>query len=101
MADRRASSTRHLYRAADGVAAALFRPLVRLQARAMLGWRGQGRVVLFAADPAEVRKRYDLAVAGVQGANRILGDVGLAVAHNVNPAEMPLYMNAADCLVLM
>jgi teichuronic acid biosynthesis glycosyltransferase TuaC len=85
----------------NGVDIDLFQPVDRDRARATLGWPRDGRVALYVADPAELRKRYALTIAGVRRANAVLGNVRLVVAHRVPADLMPLYMNAADCLVLL
>jgi glycosyltransferase involved in cell wall biosynthesis len=71
------------------------------RARTTLGWPAKGRVALYVADPAELRKRYALSVASVERARTILPDLRLVVAHQINPSLIPIYMNAADCLVLL
>lgn len=83
----------------NGVDTGLFRPIERADARSALGWKDDERVILFAADPAEKRKRYSLAAAAVERANAMLGNVRLVVASCIEPNDMPVYMNAADCLV--
>jgi glycosyltransferase involved in cell wall biosynthesis len=84
----------------NGVDTNLFRPADRETARRKLGWETKARIVLFAADPAVPRKRYWLAEAAVEDARRYLDDIQLEVARRVAPDDMPLLMNAADCLLL-
>jgi glycosyltransferase involved in cell wall biosynthesis len=84
----------------NGVDTDLFRPADRETARRKLGWDAKARIVLFAADPAVPRKRYWLAEAAVEGARRYLDDIQLEVACRVAPDDIPLLMNAADCLLL-
>ncbi len=84
-----------------GVDLELFHPVDRARARAQLGWSESERVALYAANPAEERKRYPLTTAVVKHANAVLGNVRLAVAHRIDPERMPIYMSAADCLVLL
>jgi glycosyltransferase involved in cell wall biosynthesis len=72
----------------------------RAAARRELGWDVDGRVALFAADPAVPRKRHWLAVAALEHARQHLHDLRLQVARRITPERMPLVMNAADCLLL-
>jgi len=84
----------------SGVDTALFAPLPKADARARLGWPPERRVVLFAANPHLRVKRFELAVAACDVA-RLRGDeFDLLVVTAVPPDEMPVLMNAADCLLL-
>jgi teichuronic acid biosynthesis glycosyltransferase TuaC len=84
----------------NGVDRRVFRELDREEARARLGWSASERVVLFAADPAVVRKRHALAVSASQRAARQIPGLRLHVADRVPPDDMPVLMSAADCLLL-
>ncbi|MFL5779852.1 MAG: glycosyltransferase [Thermoleophilaceae bacterium] len=84
----------------NGVDTRLFAPGDRAAARAELGWDPDERVALFGADPAVERKRHPLAVAACEEAGRRGVPVRLHVAHGARPEEMPLLMNASDCLLL-
>jgi teichuronic acid biosynthesis glycosyltransferase TuaC len=84
----------------NGVDPSLFRPVDRTTARRPLGWSETKRVALFAADPDVPRKRYWLARAAVERAQTVLPDLCLHVARGIPPAEIPLLMSAADCLLL-
>jgi glycosyltransferase involved in cell wall biosynthesis len=84
----------------NGVDTDLFRPHDRAEARRELGWNPDERIALFVGDPAIPRKRHFLADAAVQIARRELPDLRLEVAHGVTPDRIPLFMNAADCLLL-
>jgi len=78
-----------------------FRPLDRAECRRRLGWDEQGFVALFAGtNPDSPRKRRFLAEAACERASAGVGGVRLHVAGNVPPDEMPLLMNAADCLLI-
>jgi teichuronic acid biosynthesis glycosyltransferase TuaC len=83
----------------NGVDTDAFRPQDQAEARRELGWDVDGRVVLFAGDPAVARKRYWLAEAAVRLARTELPDLRLEVARRVTPDRMPLLMNAGDCLL--
>jgi teichuronic acid biosynthesis glycosyltransferase TuaC len=84
----------------NGVNRNLFRPLPRREARAQLGWPSDERIVLFAADPDEHRKRHWLAKSACAEAERRIGPIRLEIAWGVEPDAMPRLMAAADCLVL-
>jgi len=83
----------------SGIDLDLFRPLPLQEARRLLGLPAQRRLVLFAADPNDSRKRYQLAKAAV---NRLDKEyrANLVVARGVPHEQMPLYMNACDVLLL-
>jgi teichuronic acid biosynthesis glycosyltransferase TuaC len=85
----------------NGVDTSVFAPMDRREAREQLGWDPDERVVLFAATrPSDPNKRLGLAEAACRLAERQLGSIRLHVAGNTHPAEMPVLMNAADCLML-
>ena len=85
----------------SGVDLDRFRPRPRELARRELGWAPGGRVVLFNAGVDERNKRLDLAEAAVGRARGELAGVHLEVLRGgVAPERMPLFMNAADCLLI-
>ncbi len=85
----------------NGINEQEFRPLDQAQARERLGWDPRERVVVFVATrPHEPRKRLGLAEQSLAEAEATLGPIRLFVAENVAPADLPLLMNAADCLLL-
>ena len=78
-----------------GVATDRFRPLPRAEARERLGLDPDAPVLLFPADPARPGKRHDRAaeVAAAAGAR-------LLTAGSVDPADMPLWVNAANAVLV-
>ena len=84
----------------NGVDRRLFSPMDRAEARRRLGWDEGQRIVLLAADPGVECKRSWLAEQACELARERVGDVRLYVATRVPPDEMPVLMNAADCLLL-
>ena len=84
----------------NGVDLARFAPEPRASARAALGWRDAGHVLLFAADPDEVRKNWPLADATRAALNARGLDVRLEAVHGRPQADMVRAMNAADVLLL-
>ena len=72
------------------------RALARARRRARtLGLEQDRRYLLFPADPARPEKRYDLALALARAAG-----VELLTLGHVAPEEVPLWVNAADAVVV-
>jgi teichuronic acid biosynthesis glycosyltransferase TuaC len=78
-----------------GVDLERFRPLSRARARDELGLDPERPYLLFAADPARPEKRYDLALALARAT-----DVELLVLGGVDPAVVPLWVNAANAVLV-
>ncbi|HZE06511.1 MAG TPA: glycosyltransferase, partial [Solirubrobacteraceae bacterium] len=76
-----------------GVDLERFHPIDRGEARRALGLDPDGRYLLFCADPARPEKRHDRARAAA-------GDVPLLTLGNVDPAEVPLWVNAANAVLV-
>ena len=76
-----------------GVAVDRFVPIPRLEARARLGLESGRRYLLFPADPARPEKRFDRARAAA-------GDLELLVLRGVPPVDVPLWVNAADAVLV-
>ena len=74
---------------------ARFGPIARGEARARLGLDPEGRYLLFPANPARPEKRHDRAAAV---AARCQAD--LLTGGAIEPEAMPLWMNAADAVLL-
>ncbi len=70
-----------------------FHPIPRASARAELGLEPHAPCLLFPADPARPGKRYDRAVA-------LARDVPLHTLGGVAPEEVPLWVNAANAVVV-
>jgi len=72
-----------------------FEPRPRAEARRALGLPADGRFLLFPANPARPEKRGDRAaeLAAACGAELLAGG-------SIEPEEMPLWMNAADAVVV-
>jgi teichuronic acid biosynthesis glycosyltransferase TuaC len=84
----------------NGVDVERFRPRDRLEARRQLGWPEDEPVALFAADPRLVVKNHPLAEASCRRAAASLPGLRLRVASGRPPGEIPLWMSAADALLL-
>ncbi|HXB14487.1 MAG TPA: glycosyltransferase [Solirubrobacteraceae bacterium] len=78
-----------------GVDTDRFRPLERREARARLGLDPATPFLLFGADPARPEKRHALA-AELAGAAR----VELRTLGSVEPAQVPLWVNAANAVLV-
>ena len=77
-----------------GVDIERFRPIARAEARAELGLAPSGRYVLFPADPTRPEKRYDRALAATDGQAELLA------LGSVDPQQVPLYVNAANAVLV-
>jgi teichuronic acid biosynthesis glycosyltransferase TuaC len=75
-----------------GVDVERFRPIPRAEARAKLGLRPDGRYLLFPASPSRPEKRYDRAAAVAEG-------TGLLTLGDVEPTQVPLWVNAANAVL--
>ena len=84
----------------NGVDLELFRPMEQAEARQTLGLDLKKKFVLFPYNPREVRKRFDVIEAAVARARRDIPELEILHVHKVTRRRMPLYMNAADVLVL-
>lgn len=76
-----------------GVDLQRFHPIPRAQARAALGLDPSGPYLLFPSDPARPEKRHDLAV-------RVAGEVPLLALGRVEPEQVPLWVNAANAVLV-
>ena len=72
-----------------------FRPLPRAEARRKLGLDPDGRFLLFPANPARPEKRHDRAAELAQacGAELLTGG-------SIEPEQMPLWINAANAVLV-
>jgi glycosyltransferase involved in cell wall biosynthesis len=77
----------------SGVDLARFHPIARGEARAALGLDPEGPYLLFPADPRRPEKRYDRAQA-------VAGDVRLLALGEVDRAQVPQYVNAANAVLV-
>ncbi len=84
----------------NGVDLNLFRPLEQQQARRALGLDPGKKFVLFPYNPKEARKRFDLIQAAVSLARAQIPSLELLMARGLPQEQIPLYMNAADALVI-
>jgi glycosyltransferase involved in cell wall biosynthesis len=78
-----------------GVDVERFRALDRARARAELGLDRDRPILLFPADPARASKRYDRALALAQAV-----EAELCVLDGVEPERVPLWVNAANAVLV-
>ncbi|MGN6871319.1 MAG: glycosyltransferase [Solirubrobacteraceae bacterium] len=78
-----------------GVDLERFKPIPRAEARAALNLEPSERYVLFPADPKRPEKRHDRAVVLTAGTDATLMTLG-----NVDPNQVPLYVNAANAVLV-
>ena len=76
-----------------GVDTTRFVPIDRAEARRRLGLEPDRPHVLFAADPSRPEKRYDRAA-------ELAGDVRLLALRDVDPADVPVWVNAANAVLV-
>ncbi|MBZ5565649.1 MAG: glycosyltransferase [Acidobacteriia bacterium] len=84
----------------NGVDLNLFRPMDPQEARRELGLDPRKKYVLFPYNPTEARKRFDLIQAAVAQARAAVPELEILHAQGVPHDRIPLYMNAADVLVV-
>ncbi len=76
-----------------GVDTGRFKPLPRAHARAELGLDPDRPCVLFAADPSRPEKRFDRA-------QRVAADAPLLTLGGIAPDRVPLFVNAANAVLV-
>jgi glycosyltransferase involved in cell wall biosynthesis len=76
-----------------GVELHRFGPIPRADARAALGLDPAGRYLLFPSDPRRPEKRHDLA-------RQAAGEVPLLALRGVEPERVPLWINAANAVLV-
>lgn len=88
----------------NGIDVSMFRPMDRAACRRELGLDPDALYVLFPYSPDRPRKNYKLVEAVVERMNRSRSargqEVRILTAHGLRHALVPLYMNAADVLLL-
>jgi glycosyltransferase involved in cell wall biosynthesis len=83
-----------------GIDLEFFHPMDLAEARRLTGLDPGKKYVLFAYNPEEVRKRYDLVEAAVTKAKEQLPELELLLVRKRPHSEVPWYMNAADVTVI-
>jgi teichuronic acid biosynthesis glycosyltransferase TuaC len=84
-----------------GVDMDLFAPASSTLARQKLGWSLEEKIILFNAGNTPRVKRLDLAEQAVELLRQRMPGVSMKILRGLTPHdELPLHMNAADCLLL-
>lgn len=84
-----------------GVDLELFKPMEQRKALSKVGWTANREHILFPYNPERSVKNYPLAESVVKKANEQLQrEVELQVVTDVSHDQIPLYLNAADSLLL-
>ncbi len=84
----------------NGVDVRAFSPVGKDSARASLGISIDETVVLFGGNPLDKNKNYSLASKALEVAEGILGkSIRCVPLRGIRPAEVPLLMNACDCML--
>jgi glycosyltransferase involved in cell wall biosynthesis len=83
-----------------GIDLDLFQPLDRRKAREILGLDLAKKYVVFAYNPAEARKRYDLVKAAVERAREAVPELEILHVQGKPHGRLPLYLSAADTVVI-
>jgi glycosyltransferase involved in cell wall biosynthesis len=84
----------------NGVDLDLFRPMDTQEARRTLGLDPSRKYVLFPYNPGEPRKCFDVVQAAVLRARDQVPEIEILQVYGMGRERMPLYLNAADVLVL-
>ncbi|MBE0679023.1 MAG: glycosyltransferase [Bacteroidales bacterium] len=82
----------------NGVNLQIFRPLDRVECRRKVGFKDSFRYILFLSDPGRKEKNFRLAREAI----KILSDdhIILYPVYNVDHTEIPVFLSAADLLLL-
>ena len=84
----------------NGIDLDRFRPLDPARCREKLGWDPRMRHVLFPASPDNRVKRFPLAAAAVERLRQEGMPIEIHALRGVPHSEVPVWLNAADCLLL-
>lgn len=92
--------SRHIHVIPMGSDVSLFRPTSQKEARESLGWPLNEQSILFAANPANPIKRYELASKAVALVAQSLPYAKLRVCYNESQDRVPIHMNASDVVIV-
>lgn len=85
---------------ANGIDLQRFKPVIRQECRDKLGWRSDRFHVLFPANNGTPRKRPALARMAVEELNRIGIEADFHSLREIPHADVPLWINASDAVLL-
>jgi len=83
-----------------GVDLSMFRPIGRATARRILGLSDDRKYVLFVGEPTHMVKRFWLAEQAIELVRGAHPQAELIVANGQTPTDMPIWLSAADVLLL-
>lgn len=83
-----------------GIDLDLFLPMDPMEARRAVGLDAGKKYVLFAYNPEEQRKRFDLIEAAIERAQKLVPELEILHVRGKPHVQMPLYLNAADVVVI-
>ena len=84
-----------------GIDLTFFKPVQKYEARKILGWRKDERIVCFNAGLSPEVKRLDIAEEAVKALKEKIDAVRFIVLYgDVSHDKMPIYLSGADCLLL-
>ena len=92
------SRIRHAQIIPNGVDLDLFTPVNADEARKKLGWDPDKKHLLFASDPGRSEKNFNLFVAATHLLESF--DINIHVLNHIPHQSIPLYLNAANVIVL-
>jgi len=85
----------------SGVNLDAFCPMPQDECRAKLGWRQDEKIAVFNAGTNPIGKCQDLAESATKAAQSRIGDIRLHIFDGTTPPDMmPIYLNAANCLLM-
>jgi teichuronic acid biosynthesis glycosyltransferase TuaC len=82
----------------NGVNLDRFKPILQAEAKRQIGYSRDKKLIIFVSDPNRPEKNFDLATKAIKKLNN--SDAELMPVYNVPNTDVPLYMNAADALLL-
>lgn len=82
----------------NGVDTERFKPSAKPEARDRVGYSAKRKLILFASDPDRKEKNYSLAAEAVRLVNNPEAD--LKLLYDIPNSDMPLWLNAADLLLV-
>ncbi len=97
---KRASLTEDAVVLADGINFDLFQPMLRTEARTLLGWDSNKYYVVFANNPTIPVKNFKLAKAAIERLRERGMEAELMVATGLPQSKVVQYINASNALIL-
>jgi glycosyltransferase involved in cell wall biosynthesis len=85
----------------NGVDLEAFAPRDKSEARRELGWPHEGKLVLFAGNPNQIRKAFPVARAAIEEASALLGQrLDVFALRDIRHEQVATLMNASDVMIL-